>query len=192
MIGDMLSKIREDKNISKTNIAKETNINVGHLTHIEKGERNPSHKALKALCDSLKVPYQPIMYTYDKKLTEEQTGYEVVNHIKYDTIPMFDTLTGFATVPQEYASSSLCLKIKDNTMAPKFNQNDYVFIELNTPLNNKDFGLFEYRGEYIIRKFIVRKNDLVLRAEQDSIDDIIVTSKDNFYIIGRVLGKVEK
>ena len=178
MIGDMLSKIREDKNISKTNIAKETNINVGHLTHIEKGER--------------KVPYQPIMYTYDKKLTEEQTGYEVVNHIKYDTIPMFDTLTGFATVPQEYASSSLCLKVKDNTMAPKFNQNDYVFIELNTPLNNKDFGLFEYRGEYIIRKFIVRKNDLVLRSEQDGIDDIVVTSKDNFYIIGRVLGKVEK
>ena len=44
------------------------------------------------------------------------------------------------------------LKVKDNTMAPKFNQNDYVFIELNTPLNNKDFGLFEYRGEYIIRK----------------------------------------
>ena len=38
MIGDMLSKIREDKNISKTNIAKETNINVGHLTHIEKGD----------------------------------------------------------------------------------------------------------------------------------------------------------
>ena len=28
MIGDLLSKIREDKNISKTNIAKETNINV--------------------------------------------------------------------------------------------------------------------------------------------------------------------
>ncbi len=192
MIGDMLSKIREDKNASKTNIAKETNINVGHLTHIEKGERNPSHKALKALCDSLKVPYQPLMYTYDKKLTQEQLDYEVVNHIKYDSIPMFDNLTGFAKVPQEYASSSICLKVKDNSMAPKFVQDDYVFVEFNTPLNNKDFGLFEYHGEYIIRKFIVRKNDLVLRAEKDEIEDIVVTSKDNFYIIGKVLGKVEK
>lgn len=192
MIGDLLSKIREDKNISKTIIAKETNINVGHLTHIEKGERNPSHKALKALCNSLDIPYQPIMYTYDKKLTEEQTDYEVVNHIKYDSVPMFDTLAGFAKVPNKYASSSLCLKVYDNSMAPKFNQGDYIYVELNTPLNNKDIGLFEYKSQYIIRKFIIRKNDLVLRAEQDSIDDIVITSKDNFYIIGKVLGKVEK
>ena len=192
MIGDMLSKIREDKNLSKTNIAKETNINVGHLTHIEKGERNPSHKALKTLCDALNVPYQPIMYTYDKKLTQEQLDYEVVNHIKYDSVPMFDNLAGFASVPKEYSSASFCIKIKDDSMSPKFKQNDYVFIELNTPLNNKDFGLFEYKGEYIIRKFIVRKNDLVLRAEIDDIPDIVITSKDNFYIIGKVLGKLEK
>lgn len=192
MIGDMLSKIREDKNLSKTNIAKETNINVGHLTHIEKGERNPSHKALKALCDALNVPYQPIMYTYDKKLTQEQLDYEVVNHIKYDSVPMFDNLACFASVPKEYSSASICLRVEDDSMSPKFKQNDYVFIELNTPLNNKDFGLFEYKGKYLIRKFIVRKNDLVLRAEVDDIPDIIITSKDNFYIIGKVLGKLEK
>jgi len=192
MIGDMLSKIREDKNLSKTNIAKETNINVGHLTHIEKGERNPSHKALKALCDALDVPYQPLMYTYDKKLTQEQLDYEIVNHIKYDSVPVFDNLLGFANVPKDYSSASICLKVKDNSMSPKFNQNDYVFIELNTPLNNKDFGLFEYKGEYLIRKFIVRKNDLVLRAEVDDIPDIVITSKDDFYIIGKVLGKQEK
>lgn len=77
-------------------------------------------------------------------------------------------------------------------MSPKFKQDDYVFIELNTPLNNKDFGLFEYNGEYIIRKFIVRKNDLVLRSEIDEIPDIVITSKDKFYIIGKVLGKFEK
>lgn len=192
MIGDMLSKIREDKHLSKTNIAKETNINVGHLTHIEKGERNPSHKALKALCDALDVPYQPIMYTYDKKLTQEQLDYEVVNHIKYDSVPMFDNLAGFARVPNEYSSASICLRVEDDSMSPKFKQNDYVFIELNTPLNNKDFGLFEYKGDYLIRKFIVRKNDLVLRAEVDDISDIVITSKDNFYIIGKVLGKLEK
>ena len=69
MIGDILAKIRKDKKISKTDLAKVTNINVGHLTHIEKGERNPSHKALKTLCLALDVPYQPLMYTYDKELT---------------------------------------------------------------------------------------------------------------------------
>ncbi len=69
MIGDLLAKIRKDKKISKTDLAKVTNINIGHLTHIEKGERNPSHKALKTLSIALDVPYQPLMYTYDKELT---------------------------------------------------------------------------------------------------------------------------
>ena len=191
MIGDMLSKIREDKKISKTTLAQSTNINVGHLTHIEKGERNPSHKALKGLCEALDVPYQPLMYTYDKKLTEEQLGYNIVNHIKYDSIPMLDNISGFAKCPQEMGSASICLKVQDESMSPKFEKDSYVFIEFNSPLNNKDFGLFEYKDEIIIRKFIVRKNDLVLRVEKDDIQDIVITPDDNFYIIGKVLGKLE-
>ena len=191
MIGDMISKIREDKKISKTTLAQSTNINVGHLTHIEKGERNPSHKALKSLCEALDVPYQPLMYTYDKKLTSEQIEYNVIDHIKYDSIPMLDNISGFAKCPKEINSASICLKVKDDTMSPKFEKDSYVFVEFNSPLNNKDIGLFEYQNEIIIRKFIVRKNDLVLRAEQDGIQDIILLPSDNFYIIGKVLGKLE-
>lgn len=191
MIGDMLSKIREDKKISKTTLAQSTNINVGHLTHIEKGERNPSHKALKGLCEALDVPYQPLMYTYDKKLTDEQIGYNVVDHIKYDSIPMLDNFSGFAKCSPEMSNASICLKVNDDSMSPRFEKDSYIFVEFNTPLNNKDFGLFEYNNEYIIRKFIVRKNDLVLRAEKEDIEDIILTSDDKFYIIGKVLGKLE-
>ena len=65
MIGSVIAKIRKDKNMSKTDLAKMTNIDIGHLTHIEKEERNPSHKALRAICNSLDVPVQPIMNTYD-------------------------------------------------------------------------------------------------------------------------------
>lgn len=190
MIGDLISKIREDKQISKTNLAKDTNINVGHLTHIEKGERNPSHKALKSICDALDVPYQPLMYAYDKKLTEEQIGYKVVDHIKYDVLPKIDNISGFCTCPKGYHSASACLRVNDDSMSPRFEIGTYVYIEFNTPLNNKDFGLFEYGNRHIIRKFIVRMNDLVLRAEKEGIEDIIVTSKDDFKIIGKVLGKV--
>ena len=191
MIGNMLSKIREDKNISKTILAKNTNINVGHLTHIEKGERNPSHKALRSLCEALNVPYQPLMYTYDKKITEEQHNYDIINHIKYDSIPILDHIEGYAKCPNEMNSASICLKVEDNAMSPKFEKGSYVFIEFNTPLNNKDIGLFEYNNKYIIRKFIIRKNDLVLRAEQNEIEDIILTSSDKFYVIGKVLGKLD-
>jgi len=35
--------------------------------------------------------------------------------------------------------------------------------------------------------FIIRKNDLVLRAEDPNISDIILVNSDNFYIIGKIL-----
>lgn len=47
MIGKMIQRIRKEKGITKTKLSEMTDINIGHLTHIEKGERNPSHKALK-------------------------------------------------------------------------------------------------------------------------------------------------
>ena len=54
MIGNMLAKARKDKGMTKTDLAKVTDINIGHLTHIEKGERNPSHKALKVICKAIR------------------------------------------------------------------------------------------------------------------------------------------
>ena len=58
MIGDMIAKARKEKNMSKTQLSKLTKIDIGHLTHIEKGERIPSHRALKSICKALDVPYQ--------------------------------------------------------------------------------------------------------------------------------------
>ena len=56
MIGDMIARARKEKGFTKTELARLTDINIGHLTHIEKGERNPSHKALKAICKALDIP----------------------------------------------------------------------------------------------------------------------------------------
>ena len=44
-----------------------------------------------------------------------------------------------------------------------------------------------YNDKILIRRFIIRKNDLVLRAEDPSIDDIILFDDSDFYIIGKIL-----
>ena len=40
MIGDMIAKARKDKNMTKTQLAKLIKVDIGHITHIEKGERD--------------------------------------------------------------------------------------------------------------------------------------------------------
>lgn len=187
MIGNMLAKARKDKGITKTELSKMTDINIGHLTHIEKGERNPSHKALKTICNALKIPYQPLMFTYDKEITEEQQSYGITDCISYDKILLIENISGFIECPQKLSNASFAIKVPDNSMEPTFGKGSNVFVELNTPLNSKDYGLFELNGSIIIRKFFSRKGKIFLKPDNKELEEVRVSSDDNFYIIGKVL-----
>lgn len=189
MIGDMISKVRKEKNMTKTELARLTDINIGHLTHIEKGERNPSHKALKNICKALDIPYQQLMYTYDKSLNEDQATYGFINHISYNKVLAVDNINSFINCPSSIPSASLAVKMPDNSMAPKYKQGDYIFIEFNSPLENKDIGIFSVNDDIFIRKFTSRKDKIVLKSENKEFHDIYITNKDRLYIIGKVLGK---
>jgi len=187
MIGDMISKVRKEKNMTKTELANLTGINIGHLTHIEKGERNPSHKALKNICQALDIPYQQLMYTYDKELNESQEKYGYVEHISYNKILAVDNLNSFIDCPSSLPSASLAIKVFDEAMEPKYRKGEYVFIEYNSPLNNKEIGLFNLNNKFLIRKFYLKKGKITLKAESKAFEDIVITDTDTFYIVGKVL-----
>ena len=189
MLGSMISKIRKDKNMTKVELAKKTKINIGHLTHIEKGERNPSHKALKSICDALKVPYQNLMHMYDKTMTEDEQRYKLVNHVSYNKIVAVDKVEDFIECPYTISNASMAFKMQDNSMEPKLKNGEYVFLELNVPLINRDFGLFLLDGKYLVRRFIIRQDKLILRAENKDFPEIDLSEDDDFTIIGRVVGK---
>lgn len=188
MIGDMIARIRKEKNMSKTELAKLTNINIGHLTHIEKGERNPSHKALRSICKALDIPYQPLMYTYDKFLSDDQEFYKAPNHISYNKVLAIQSIDSFMDCPSTLPSASLSVKIPDNSMEPKLSEGVYAFVELNSPLNNRDIGLFEFNNKILIRRFIVRRDKLVLRADNKDFEEISIYENDHFNIIGKIIG----
>lgn len=189
MIGDMIAKARKEKGMTKTELARLTDINIGHLTHIEKGERNPSHKALKNICKALDIPYQQLMFTYDKTINEEQESYDVVKHISYNKIIAVEKILDFIDCPSDVPSSAIALKVTDDSMEQTFPRNSYVFVEFNSPLNNKDYGLFHYNGEIIMRKFMTRNGKITLKADNKSYDNIHISNNDTFYIIGKILNK---
>lgn len=189
MIGDMIAKARKEKGMTKTELARLTEINIGHLTHIEKGERNPSHKALKNICKALNIPYQQLMYTYDKTVNEEQESYNAIKHISYNKMIAVDNIGGFIDCPPNVPSSAIALKIKDDSMSSVFPKNSYVYVEFNTPLSSKDYGVFCYNNKILIRKFLVRNGKITLKSTNESFQDIKVSDNDIFYIIGKILVK---
>ena len=189
MIGDMIGKIRKEKGMTKTELAKLTGINIGHLTHIEKGERNPSHKALRNICQALNVPYQQLMYTYDKQLNEDQETYDYVSHIAYDRVLAVDNINSFISCPPSMPSASLAIRVNDSSLEPKFSEGDYVFVEFNSPISNNDIAVVSLNGKVLIRKYSNKEGKIVLSAVDKTIPKITIKDDDNFYIIGKVLGK---
>ena len=188
MIGDMISRARKEKNLVKSELSRRTNINIGHIAHIENEERNPSHRALKSICRALEIPYQPLMYTYDKVFTEEQKLNNMPEHISYDKVLAVSSLDSFIECPVDLGSASLAFKVEDKSMEPRLEKGVYAFVEFNTPLENKDIGVFEYNGKILIRRYVIRKNSLVLRADNKDFSDIPLEENDQYNIIGKVIG----
>ena len=187
MIGDMIAKVRKEKGMTKTELARLTKINIGHLTHIEKGERNPSQKALKNICNALDIPYQPLMYTYGKILNEDQVSYNYIEHITYNKIPAIDNIKDFIECPSNAPSANLAVKINDDSMTPSLKKRDFVFVELNSLLNDKDIGIFKLNKHILIRKYSNKEGKITLKATNKDFENIVVKKEDEFYIIGKIL-----
>ena len=188
MIGSMIAKIRKEKGITKTELAEITGINIGHLTHIEKGERNPSHKALYSICEALNIPFEELLHTYDKTLSSDQEKYDYLKYVPYDKVPVFSGLEDFVQCPSKYTNASFAYKVPDNSMEPLFLKGTHVFVEIAGLLENKDYGLFNVDGKFLIRKLLYRKGGIVLRAENKDleIEDILVPDLKHFEIIGKI------
>ena len=157
MLGTLLSKIRKEKNITKTELSNLTNINIGHLTHIEKGDRNPSYSTLNTICNSLKIPTRPISNAYHQILTDEQIDYNYINHLPFNKIPAISTIDTYIECPHNFSNAAFAFKIPDTSMTPLFNKNSYVFIEPCGSLENKDIGLFKYNDELCLGGGIIKE-----------------------------------
>ncbi len=188
MIGDMIAKIRKEKGITKTELARRTGINIGHLTHIEKGERNPSQNALKKICQALDTPFQPLLYTYGKTVSEEQVNYGFIDYIPYNKVIAIDSIEQLMDCPSAAPSSSLAIKMQDDAMNNSIPKDTYAFIEFNTLLENKDIGLFFVNNTFVIRHFFSKNGVITLKADSKDFPDIKVNTDDSFYIVGKVVG----
>ena len=191
MIGEILAKIRKQKNILSADVCKKTKIDMGHFSHIETEKRNPSLKAFKSICSAIDTPFMPLINIFDYNLTEEQRNYDVINHLEYNMVPAFDSISSYIKCPGSMANASIALKMYDKSMEPLIQKKSYIYIALNIPLSHRDIGVFLYNGNIIIRRFLIRKKGIVLKSENNEYFDIKLQEDDNFTIIGKAVGTTE-
>ena len=156
------------------------------MTHIEKGSRNPSHKALREITSALGVPFEQLYYTYDKTLGEKEIYYDYVKYVNYNKVPAISHIDEYIDCPANFANASFAYKMPDNSMEPIFKEDSYVFVEINGVVKHREIGFFRVNNQYYIRQLLYKKNGFVLRANGKIAEDIQISNYDDFQIIGKV------
>ena len=191
MLAHLLTKIRKDNHRSKFFVAKESNLDPGYISHVESQERVPSHNALKKICNALDVPYQQIMYTYDKAISEELVENDFLNLVPYHSIVAIDTFDNLINCPAKFGSSSFAVRLSDDSMEPKFLRGSYAFVEQNSPILPKEVGLFYFNGEFFIRRLLVTTSSYLLKPDNSNFKTLRISKKDEFYAIGKIIGTTD-
>ena len=188
-VGSRIAFVRKFRRKTQDNISKKIGLTSDNrrrtMTRYEKGERNPSHKALKEICTALNIPYQELYNAYDKELNAEQKEYNYIDHLSYNKIPAVSQIDEYITCPSDFSNASFAYKIPDESMEPMFKMGKYAFIEINGVIENKAIGLFKLNNTYLIRRLMYKNGKFVLRADNKDIKDIVVHNKDDFKIIGK-------
>ena len=190
MLGKYLKHMRESRKLTKKKIAKDLKIDPGYLTHIEKAERTPSLKLLLDLCDYLDVPYQNVLSVLGRELNKDQEKYNYLKYKSDDRILLVDDINDlhFMKCPSGLNSASFGLLITDDSMNETFDKDTYVFVDIGTPIDFDDVGLFYFNGKILIRRlFLYHGKYLFLHADNPKYESIKITDKDKFYIIGKII-----
>ena len=190
MLGLLLKKIREDQKRSKASVALNACVDPAYIIHLENSKRIPSYFALRKICDSLDVPYQQMLYTYYKDLTEEQISENYLDLIPYHSVVAINSMDDLIRCPAKYGSASFAVKLNDDSMEPKLLSGTYAYIEQNTPLVSRDIGLFYYNGEFLIRRFIDTYQFYQLRPDNKKYKSLRISKKNkgDFFVIGKIIG----
>ena len=187
MIGNLITKIREEKNMTKTELARIVGIDLGHLTHIEKGERIPSRKTLKKICLALNISYYNFLLAYEQPLAESSELYTSINYHSFNKILAIDSIQDFIDCPNGFEMASFAIKIKDSSMEPYLKEGNFAYVNSTFSLENNDIGLFKINNEFLIRFYITQNDKIILKPANSKFKEISFSDVTDFDIIGKIL-----
>lgn len=77
-------------------------------------------------------------------------------------------------------------KVNDDSMAPLFNENDYVLIEENAKLNNNDYVFVVVNDEILVRRLVFSNENELLIPINHKFETIVLSKNDKHEYKGSI------
>lgn len=211
-LGNYLKKIRNERNLSLREVYNITNISYSHLNMIENGKRNVTPALLRELANLYHVDYLDL---YEKAGYIDLIEDEKKNKYKTDAlgnpvspIPILGTVkAGYDCLAQENwigtidVETSLvgnggeyfALKIKGDSMAPVFIENDIVIIKKQEDCENNEFAVVIINGdEGTLKKVKKTDSGIILQPLNPAYGPVMYTYDEVQTIPIKIVGIVKQ
>ena len=187
MISHLIKRIRLEQKLSKNKLGKMCSMDLSYITHLEKGDRYPSIDACKKLSKAFNIPEATLLTSYGKKLNYDQKLRDMQKYICTDKILAINNIDGLISCPPDALNANFAILINDTSMEPTLKKGEYAYIDLNTPMDSKDIGLFEYNGKFLLRQLSFGIRIISLIPLNPQFEKITINKDDSFSILGKVI-----
>lgn len=214
-IGKNIKRIRKEKKLSMDTLAKKLGLsNRSSIAHIENGSRSLRLDTIEKIANALEVsPFEIMGATYfDNVMDIEKIKIEVdlfekilSNYKENEALQLSKIIENFNSIEDkqrlvDYSNNllksdeyDLTARVLDDSMKPKYNKGDKVYIDFGYDFSVGDVYLIEYDNSIYIRKVFndgYRVRLISLNEEYNPIN-IDIPIEKQFNIIGKVMGKEE-
>ena len=213
-IKDRIVSLRNEKNITQSQLAEELNISPSAIGMYEQGRRKPSYELLEEICDYFNVDMDYLMgrsdiknryqaglkYDWeDKKQEDSNIDMNTVN-TDYIMIPLYESISaGYGASNSEFiemipvfglkknGTTYFAVKVEGDSMEPKIPNGSTVIINKDIQIESGEIGAFNLNDENVVKQKKVVKDRLILHSFNLAYDDKVVNEFDDFIEYGKVV-----
>ena len=213
-IKDRIVSLRNEKNITQSQLAEELDISPSAIGMYEQGRRKPSYELLEEICDYFNVDMDYLMGRSDiknryqaglksdwesKKDEKSNLNIDTIN-TDYIMIPLYESISaGYGASNSEFiemipafglkknGTTYFAVKVKGDSMEPKIPNGSTIIIKKDIAIENGEIGAFNLNDENFVKQKKVVKDRLILHSLNLAYDDKVVNEFDDFIEYGKVV-----
>ena len=213
-IKDRIVSLRNEKNITQSQLAEELDISPSAIGMYEQGRRKPSYELLEEICDYFNVDMDYLMgrsdiknryqaglkYDWESKKDEKSNlNIDTIN-TDYIMIPLYESISaGYGASNSEFiemipafglkknGTTYFAVKVKGDSMEPKIPNGSTIIIKKDIAIENGEIGAFNLNDENFVKQKKVVKDRLILHSLNLAYEDKVVNEFDDFIEYGKVV-----
>lgn len=189
---DIIKQKREEKEMTMKQLAEKIGVSEGTISRWESGNiANMRRDKIYTLSKTLDIPLHVIMGWQWEHIAETKNKIPVLGRVPAGIpIDAIEDIIDFEEVNEKTASMGnlFALQIKGDSMSPRICDGDVVIVHQQPEAESGEVIIATINGDDAVCKRIMIYGDTVLlRSNNPAYDDINVTGRNDFRIIGKVI-----